>query len=112
MIPVYTATALKLGMCLDMRCHSLGGNVLCWNNGLNVTEARLVRHSGSSLISTISLRVISTIVWYPSNHAQETTENLTTSVLNRAPHIRDFRHTGLDCQWGAWYKVEREEYLS
>ena len=32
MIPVYTATALKLGMglvgWLDMRCHSLGGSVL------------------------------------------------------------------------------------
>ena len=24
----------------------------CWNNGFNVTEARQVRHSGSSLIST------------------------------------------------------------
>ena len=34
--------------------HSPNEKTSSWNNGFNVTEARLVRHSGSSIISTVS----------------------------------------------------------
>ena len=63
-----------------------------WNNSFNVTEARLVKHSGSSLISTVYryLSGISAIVWYPSNYVQEIVDTLdrcSISVIYLIAHL-------------------------